>query len=391
MFVLACACAHPARVADRRGDRARGRAHRPRHRRLPERELRQRARADHRALRGAQRPAAGRARLARRLASSRTCCSSSASRRSSGPNGARIDRRSLLDAARAVRASASCSSLPAIVLGYTGNPERHIAVVVVDSGRGRAARALSRRSRSATCAQHRARRARATPPRAPGRSRARSSRSALATALTAIVSEILVHSLDAFAHAVGASEFFIAAVIVAIVGNAAEHGGAIVIARAGKMKLASEIAISSSAQVALLVTPAVMLLSLFFTHPLPLTLPLGGGGRDGRRRRSSTIADGARRPLAALGGRAAAARVRAVVVARLPRRRAIASLAPHGRRSRRAYPRPHSRAPSFRRRTSRAATARARPRSTRSAASRSTSSRASSSRSWARRAPASRR
>jgi Ca2+:H+ antiporter len=80
-----------------------------------------------------------------------------------------------------------------------------------------------------------------------------------------------VHSLDSFAHAVGASEFFIAAVIVAIVGNAAEHGGAIVIARAGKMKLASEIAISSSAQVALLVAPAVMLLSLFFTHQLPLT------------------------------------------------------------------------------------------------------------------------
>ena len=59
--------------------------------------------------------------------------------------------------------------------------------------------------------------------------------------------------------------------IVAIVGNAAEHGGAVVIARAGKMELASEIAISSSAQVALLVTPAVMLLSLFFAHQLPLT------------------------------------------------------------------------------------------------------------------------
>ena len=93
----------------------------------------------------------------------------------------------------------------------------------------------------------------------------------VATGLTAIVSEILVHSLDAFAKAVGASEFFIAAVIVAIVGNAAEHGGAVVIARAGKMKLASEIALSSSAQVALLVTPAVMLLSLFFSHNLPLT------------------------------------------------------------------------------------------------------------------------
>ena len=58
--------------------------------------------------------------------------------------------------------------------------------------------------------------------------------------------------------------------IVAIVGNAAEHGGAIVIARKGKMRLASEIAISSSAQVALLVVPVVTLLSLLFTHHLAL-------------------------------------------------------------------------------------------------------------------------
>ena len=48
----------------------------------------------------------------------------------------------------------------------------------------------------------------------------------VATGLTAIISEILVHSLDAFAKAVGASEFFIAVVIVAIVGNAAEHSTA---------------------------------------------------------------------------------------------------------------------------------------------------------------------
>ena len=92
-----------------------------------------------------------------------------------------------------------------------------------------------------------------------------------ATALTAVVSEILVHSIHAFAHSVGLSEFFVAAVIVAIVGNAAEHGGAIVIARRGKIRLASEIAVSSSAQVALLVVPAVMLLSLLFTHELPLS------------------------------------------------------------------------------------------------------------------------
>jgi Ca2+:H+ antiporter len=72
-------------------------------------------------------------------------------------------------------------------------------------------------------------------------------------------------------RAIGATEFFIAAIVVAVIGNAAEHGGAVVIARAGKMKLASEIAISSSAQVALLVTPAVMLVSLALSHQLALT------------------------------------------------------------------------------------------------------------------------
>src|SRR5439155_11438712 len=47
-----------------------------------------------------------------------------------------------------------------------------------------------------------------------------------ATAATAVTSEILVHSLQDFAEAANLSQFFIAVVIVAIVGNAAEHGGA---------------------------------------------------------------------------------------------------------------------------------------------------------------------
>jgi Ca2+:H+ antiporter len=104
----------------------------------------------------------------------------------------------------------------------------------------------------------------------------------VATVTTAAISEILVHSLQDFAETVGLSDFFISAVIVAIVGNAAEHGGAIVIAHRGKMKLATEIAISSSAQVALLVTPAIMLLSLLFANPLTLSFRwveiLGMGG-----------------------------------------------------------------------------------------------------------------
>ena len=92
----------------------------------------------------------------------------------------------------------------------------------------------------------------------------------LATAATAVISEILVHSLNGFAKAAGLSQFFISIVIVAVVGNAAEHGGAIVIARRGKMRLATEIAVSSSAQVALFVTPAIALLSWVVTPALPL-------------------------------------------------------------------------------------------------------------------------
>src|SRR5439155_5716564 len=93
---------------------------------------------------------------------------------------------------------------------------------------------------------------------------------AAATVVTAVVSEVLVSSLDAFARAAHMSEFFIAAVIVAIVGNAAEHGGAVVVARRGKMRLASEIAVSSATQVALLVVPAVAILSWLIRPPLAL-------------------------------------------------------------------------------------------------------------------------
>jgi Ca2+:H+ antiporter len=93
----------------------------------------------------------------------------------------------------------------------------------------------------------------------------------VATIATAVISEILVHSLEAFGHAVGLNEFFIAAVIVAIVGNAAEHGGAVVIAHRGNTELATEIAITSSMQVAVFVAPAVALLSWLVGQGLPLS------------------------------------------------------------------------------------------------------------------------
>jgi Ca2+:H+ antiporter len=93
---------------------------------------------------------------------------------------------------------------------------------------------------------------------------------AVTTLATAFVSEILVHSLHQFGKAVGLGEFFIAVVIVAIVGNAAEHGGAVVIARRGNTRLATEIAITSSMQVALFVIPVVCLLSWLVGPGLPL-------------------------------------------------------------------------------------------------------------------------
>ena len=92
----------------------------------------------------------------------------------------------------------------------------------------------------------------------------------LATVTTALVAEILVGSLEVFAERAGLSEFFVAAVIVAIVGNAAEHGGAVVVAFRGKIALAGEIALSSAAQVAVFLIPAVALLS-WLIEPLALS------------------------------------------------------------------------------------------------------------------------
>jgi len=103
-----------------------------------------------------------------------------------------------------------------------------------------------------------------------------------ATVVTALVAEVLVGSIEAFAEKAGLSDFFVSAVIVAIVGNAAEHGGAVVVAHRGKVKLAAEIALASAAQVAVFLIPAVALLS-WFIDPLALgfreveILALAGG------------------------------------------------------------------------------------------------------------------
>ena len=93
---------------------------------------------------------------------------------------------------------------------------------------------------------------------------------AAATAVTALIAEILVGSIETFAEQAHLSDFFVAAVIVAIVGNAAEHGGAVIVAYRGQIRLAAEIALSSSAQVAVFLIPAVALLS-WAIEPLALS------------------------------------------------------------------------------------------------------------------------
>jgi Ca2+:H+ antiporter len=94
---------------------------------------------------------------------------------------------------------------------------------------------------------------------------------AVAGVLVAVMSELLVGSIEHASHALGVSQFFVGASVVAIVGNAAEHYVAIVAAAKDKMDLAVNIAIGSSAQIGLFVAPALVLLS-FAVGPFPLAL-----------------------------------------------------------------------------------------------------------------------
>jgi Ca2+:H+ antiporter len=182
-----------------------------------------------------------------------------------GPDHAQLQRRSLLWQLGLVAGAVVLLLIPSIP-GFHGDPNRHsLAVVSIIP-----AVALLALYLVVTTVGIR-RRQEEEEPGSPGWSmRASLVALALATAATAVTSEILVHSLQDFAKAAGLSEFFIAFVIVAVVGNAAEHGGAVVIAHRGKMKLASQIAITSSAQVGLFLIPVVTLLSFAFAHPLTL-------------------------------------------------------------------------------------------------------------------------
>jgi Ca2+:H+ antiporter len=88
--------------------------------------------------------------------------------------------------------------------------------------------------------------------------------------LTAVAAETLVGSIETAGRELGLSEFFIGIVVVAVIGNAAEHFAAVWLASEDKMDLAVTIAISSATQIALLVAPIAVLASVMFGHPMPL-------------------------------------------------------------------------------------------------------------------------
>lgn len=94
----------------------------------------------------------------------------------------------------------------------------------------------------------------------------------VATAGVAIVAEMLVASVESAAHELGMSRVFVGVIVVAVVGNAAEHSTAVLVALKNKMDLAVNIAIGSSIQIALFVAPVLVFASMLMGHDQPLDL-----------------------------------------------------------------------------------------------------------------------
>jgi Ca2+:H+ antiporter len=98
---------------------------------------------------------------------------------------------------------------------------------------------------------------------------------AIAGVAVGVMSEILVGSITEASKSIGLSSFFVSVIVVAIVGNAAEHWVAVFFAMRDKMDLSVNIAIGSSAQIALFAAPVLVLVSLF-VGPYPMSLVFNG-------------------------------------------------------------------------------------------------------------------
>jgi Ca2+:H+ antiporter len=93
---------------------------------------------------------------------------------------------------------------------------------------------------------------------------------ALATVVTAVEAEVLVEALEPALQGLGMSELFAGVIVVALVGNAAEHYSAVTAARDNELTLALEISVGSSAQIALMVAPVLVLVSFALGSPMSL-------------------------------------------------------------------------------------------------------------------------
>jgi Ca2+:H+ antiporter len=91
-----------------------------------------------------------------------------------------------------------------------------------------------------------------------------------ATALVAWMSELLVHAVEPATKALGFTEVFVGVIAVAIIGNAAEHSTAVLVAMKNQMDLAYNIAVGSSMQIALFVAPVLVFLSFAIGKPMDL-------------------------------------------------------------------------------------------------------------------------
>lgn len=89
-----------------------------------------------------------------------------------------------------------------------------------------------------------------------------------ATVLVAGESELLVHSLEPATRGLGMSKLFVGLILVPIIGNAAEHSSAIVLAMKNKVDTAIEIATGSSTQIALFIAPLLVFISLMVGRPM---------------------------------------------------------------------------------------------------------------------------
>ncbi len=92
----------------------------------------------------------------------------------------------------------------------------------------------------------------------------------IATVMTAFVSEWLVGTLETFTSSFGFSELFVGAFVVAIIGNAAEHSAAILLAMKNKIGASVEIAVGSSLQIALFVAPVLVFVSFFLGNTMDI-------------------------------------------------------------------------------------------------------------------------